>query len=258
MIISEYILVAIFGLIIGSFLNVCIYRIPKKLSIVFPRSFCPKCKTTIKAWQNIPIVSYLILRGKCSNCKESISFRYPMVEVLTAVMFLLIWHNFWLDLNIYKILLNLFFVSILIVIAFIDIDCLLIHDKITYPVIIIGLILQFVFASPVQAILGFFVGGSLIYLFVLSGKLLYGQDGMGGGDIKLGALVGVYLGWKMTLLSIFLACIIGSLVSGILMVLKKKKKSDYIAFGPFMALGAVVALFWGKRILSWYLYCNWW
>lgn len=257
MIISEYILIAIFGLIVGSFLNVCIYRIPKKLSIVLPRSFCPKCKTTIKAWENIPIISYIILGGKCSNCKESISVRYPLVEVLTAVMFLLVWHNLWFDLSLYRMLLNLFFVSILIIITFIDLDYLLIHDKITYPVIIIGLILQSIFSSLSQAIIGFFIGGGIIYLFILLGKLFYGQDGMGGGDVKLGALIGVYLGWKMTFLSIFLACVVGSIISGILIMLKKKKRSDYIAFGPFMALGAVVALFFGRRILDWYLYCRW-
>ncbi|MBU2599099.1 prepilin peptidase [bacterium] len=267
MVTLEEVIVVIFGLMIGSFLNVCIYRIPLDLSIILPCSFCPHCKTIIKPWENIPVLSYIFLKGKCRHCQKKISLRYPLVETLTAAMFLLVWFNFWttlnsglnFDLNLDKIILNLIFVSVLIVITFIDIDHLLIHDKIIYPAMAIGVICQLIFNQPsllnnfIQVVLGILVGGGIIYLFALLGRLVFRREAMGGGDIKLGTLIGIYLDWKMSLLSVFLACIVGSGISLALMGLKKKKKTDYIAFGPFLALGAVISLFWGKRILSWYL-----
>jgi leader peptidase (prepilin peptidase)/N-methyltransferase len=237
----------LFGSVIGSFLNVCIYRIPRKESIVFPASHCPKCDKNIKPYDNIPIISYIFLKGRCRNCGKKISFLYPLVEFLNAVGYAFIICNFGLNINglIYALL-----YSSLIVVTFIDLEHQIIPDRITLPGIIIGFILGAT-VLPVgwqNSLIGLFLGGGLFYLVAVLSR-----GGMGGGDIKLIAMIGAFLGWQSALLTIFLGALAGSVVGLFLMTFKGKGRKHRVPFGPFLALGAVAALFWGNYIINWYI-----
>ncbi|MBU0568612.1 prepilin peptidase [bacterium] len=242
----------VLGISFGSFLNVCIYRIPEGKSIVSPRSFCPNCKTPIPFSSNIPILSYLLLKGRCRSCGQKISPRYLTVELLTGLLYLSCYYQFGLssDLPIY-----LFFSSVLIVITFIDFEHQLILNKITYPVIISGFLISLLPGGIpfYDSILGFLIGGGFIYSMVVISPLIFGQEGMGGGDVKLAALIGVFLGWQNILLTLILASLSGGLMGVTLILLKLKKRRDYIPFGPYLCLGALVALFFGEKIIGWYL-----
>ena len=239
------------GTLIGSFLNVCIYRIPRKKSIVLPRSTCPHCNNRIRPWDNIPILSYILLGGKCRFCKQPISLRYPMVEFLTGFLFWLTLHTFGFTPVAFSYLI---FLSALIVMAFIDIEHQIIPDVISLPGIVGGLLLAWLTLplSVLQSLIGALVGGGVIYLVGFLSLAVLGKEGMGGGDIKLMAMIGTFLGWKNTLLTIFLGSVTGSLIGVSLILFKKKKRDDYIPFGPFLVLGAIVSLFLGNRIINWY------
>ncbi len=251
-----YIIVFIFGSVVGSFLNVCIYRIPRNMSIIFPSSKCTSCNNPIEPWNNIPILSYLFLRGRCKYCNERISLRYPLVEALNAFLYVVIIWRFGLEWNsaIYCIL-----VSALIVITFIDLDFLIIPDRITLTGIPIGLIAgSFLLPDPFlrasmlgykSSIAGFAVGGGLFYLVAVLSR-----GGMGGGDIKMMAMVGALMGWKSIFLITFLASFAGTIIGLLLMILKGKGRKSKIPFGPFLALGTVITIFFGQEILIWYLY----
>lgn len=245
----------VFGAFIGSFLNVCIYRIPRKKSIILPASSCPHCGSSIKPWDNIPILSYIFLRGKCRSCKRSISLRYPIVELLTALLFWLTLHRFGLTLSTGSYLI---FISTLIVIAFIDLEHHIIPNSISLPGIVIGFLLAWLTLplSALQSLIGILTGGGFIYLVSLASLVILGKEGMGGGDIKLMAMIGAVLGWKNTLLTIFLGSVAGSLIGISLMTLKKKKRDDPIPFGPFLVLGAITSLFLGNQIMEWYFSLN--
>lgn len=242
----------VLGTSFGSFLNVCIYRLPEGKSIISPRSFCPNCKTPIPFVNNIPILSYLLLRGRCRSCGQKISLRYLTVELLTGLTYLACYHKFGLSPDL---LVSLFFCSVLIVITFIDFEHQLILNKVTYPVIISGFLISLVPGGIpfYDSILGFLIGGGFIYSMVVISPLIFGQEGMGGGDVKLAALIGVFLGWQDVLLTLILASLSGGLIGVILILLKLKKRRDYIPFGPYLCLGALVALFFGKKIIGWYL-----
>lgn len=245
----------LFGSAIGSFLNVCIYRMPRNISIVFPSSRCPSCNTPIKPLDNIPVLSYLLLGGRCRVCKAKIAFRYPLVEFLNASLYVLVVWRYGLnwDAVIYCV-----FCSALIVITFIDLDFQIIPDRISLPGIPIGLIAgSFLLPDPFirfsalgfkASVIGFLVGGGLFYLVALVSR-----GGMGGGDIKMMAMVGSLTGWKSVLLTTFLGSLSGSLVGIFLMVFKGKGRKTKIPFGPFLALGSLITLFFGQEILSWYL-----
>lgn len=248
-------LILIFGLIIGSFLNVCIYRLPRELSIVTPSSACPKCNSPIKPWDNIPILSYIFLRGKCRKCGEKISIRYPAVELLNGLSYLLVFQFFGLGWH----LLPLFaFVSSMIVITLIDLDFQIIPDVITFPGIIIGLLsASFLLPDPFtlntkvgffNSIIGLLLGGGLFFLIAILSR-----GGMGGGDIKMMAMVGAFMGWKAVLMVTFIGSLVGSLVGIFLMVLKGKDRKTKVPFGPFLALASIITLFFGGTILNWYL-----
>jgi leader peptidase (prepilin peptidase) / N-methyltransferase len=250
-----YIIAFIFGSIIGSFLNVCIYRIPRNLSIIYPASRCSSCNNPIRPYDNIPILSYIFLGGKCRVCGSKISTRYPFVEFLNAALYVLVFWRFGLGwyLPVYFI-----FCSALVVIIFIDLDFQIIPDRITLPGILIGLIAgSFLLPDPFMrydllgfqsSIAGFLSGGGLFYaVAVLS------RGGMGGGDIKMMAMVGSLMGWKSVLMTTFFGSLTGAVVGIFLMVLKGKGRKTKIPFGPFLALGTLVTLFYGQEILSWYL-----
>lgn len=245
------IVIFIAGAILGSFFNVCIYRLPIDESIIIPSSHCPNCKTRIKIWENIPIISYIILKGKCRYCHVQIPLTYLTVEILTPLLYLLLWHTFGIsvDFTIY-----LLFVSVLIIITFIDFEHQLILNILTYPMIVIGLLINFFKGTLVSSLIAGLVGGGNIFLIVIISPLIFKKEGMGGGDFKLAAVIGIFLAdWKLTLLSLFLASFLGSLVGIALILLGKKKLGGYIPFGPYLAAGAIIAIFWGKNIIDWYI-----
>lgn len=236
----------ILGTIIGSFLNVCTYRLPKKESLLFPSSHCPHCCAPIKFYDNIPLLSFLILKGRCRQCKTKISWRYFSIELLNGLFYLFLYLKFGLS---FKLAAYLVLTSSLIVVTFIDFDHKIVPDKITLPGIILGLI--FSFFTPItfiDSLLGTIISGGLFYLIAAISR-----GGMGGGDIKLVAMIGAFLGIQKILLTIFVSAFIGSIVGITLMILKKKKRKDALPFGPFLALGAMISIFWGTQIINWYL-----
>jgi leader peptidase (prepilin peptidase)/N-methyltransferase len=245
-----------FGLIIGSFLNVCIYRLPRNLSIVKPPSSCPKCDTKIRPWDNIPVLSYILLMGRCRSCGEKISIRYPLVEILNSILYFLAYIHFDFGWHLPFIFA---FLSALIVITFIDIDYQIIPDLITIPGIGIGLIagtffmpdplsIEFTSIGFKNSFIGLLAGGGIFYLIAIVSR-----GGMGGGDIKMMAMIGAFLGWKSVLLTTFIGSLLGSIFGIFFMIFKKTGRKTKIAFGPFLALGAIITLFKGKEILYWYL-----
>ncbi len=197
------ILIFILGLIVGSFNNVCIYRIPRKESIVYPESHCPQCNARITPVDNIPLLSYFLLKGRCRNCRSKISLQYPIVESLNAIIYLLLYLKYGLSIqtSVYMAL-----SSVLIIIAFIDFREEIIPDGISLPGIIIGFILSFLvnYISVMESVLGILVGGGAILLIALFGSWIFKKEAMGGGDVKLASMIGAFLGWKYILLSLFL------------------------------------------------------
>ena len=248
------VLIFILGLIVGSFSNVCIYRIPRNESIIYPASHCPKCHTTIKPKDNIPLLSYILLKGKCRNCKTKISIQYPMVEFLSGLIYLIIYLIYGLSVQtlIYTIL-----SSALIIIAFIDLNEQIIPDVISLPGIVTGFIISFFvpYISFINSALGVVVGGGIILVISLGGSVIYKKEAMGGGDVKLAAMIGAFLGWRYIIISLFLGFFLGALAGIILIIAKIKKREDVIPFGPFIVLGSLITLLWGEQIISWYLGC---
>jgi leader peptidase (prepilin peptidase)/N-methyltransferase len=244
------ILIFVVGALMGSFFNVCIHRLPINESIIIPYSHCPNCKAKIKIWENIPIISYIILRGRCRYCSIKISKRYLIVEILTPILFLLLWHTFGfsIDFAIY-----ILFISTLIIITFIDLEHQLILNILTYPMIIIGLLINYFKGVFINALIAGIIGGGIIFLIVIISPLIFKKEGMGAGDFKLAGVIGIFLAnWKYTLISLFLASFLGSLVGLGLILLGKKKFGEYIPFGPYLACGAAIVLFWGRDIINWY------
>ena len=246
--------VLLFGACIGSFLNVCIYRIPENKSIVFPGSFCPNCNKSIPFYCNVPILSYIFLRGRCKFCKQPISIRYPLIEVLTGLFAISLFHKFGLTpAMIYWFV----FISILITISFIDIDHQIIPDIISLPGILI-FASSFYFLPEMtikDTLLGVLAGGGSLYAIAFFYYLLRKQEGMGGGDIKLLAMIGAATGIKGVAFTIFAGSLFGTLF-GILIMLYTKMadtKNLRIPFGPFLSVGAILYIFYGKQLIQWYL-----
>lgn len=242
-----YILVFLIGAAIGSFLNVCIHRIPAGGSIIFPPSHCPSCKTGIKFYDNIPIISYLLLRGRCRQCKSSISFRYPLVESINGIGYMLLTYEFGVGWTAFAYAL---FISSLLVLTFIDLSHQILPDLITLPGIIVGLIAasSVLPTGIINSVIGVLVGGGAFYLVAVISR-----GGMGGGDIKLIAMIGAFLGWRDVLLTIFIGALTGSLVGIFLMLFKGKKRKDPIPFGPFLAAGAIISVFLDRELFIWYV-----
>ncbi|MEK7286334.1 MAG: prepilin peptidase [Nitrospirota bacterium] len=241
----------ILGLLIGSFLNVCICRLPENLSVVLPRSHCPSCKNQIAASDNIPIISFILLRGHCRACQSKIAWQYPLVEALNGVGYFLILNHFGLTFEtpIYAI-----FFSALLVITFIDLKHQIIPDVITLPGIPLAL-LAASFLLPtgfINGLIGLLLGGGLFYLIAVLSLLILKKEGMGGGDVKLIAMIGALLGWKAVLFTTFAASILGSVIGLLLIATRVKSRTDVIPFGPFLVLGALIALFWGNDMINAY------
>lgn len=242
----------VLGATVGSFLNVCIYRIPRGNSIIRPLSHCPACNQPISFFDNIPLISYLLLRGRCRYCQTHISFRYPLVELLSALLSLGLFLKFGLSPHLF-----VYFILgwSLLAVTFIDLDTQTIPDIITLPGIILGffasfLILQVKYWQPV---LGILLGGGILYMVAFLYHALTKKEGMGGGDIKLMAMIGAFLGYKSVLPVIFLASLIGTLVGIIIMIGWRKDRRYAIPFGPFIALGTLMYIFWGQDFVRWYV-----
>ena len=234
-----------FGLIIGSFANVCIHRLPKKESVVFPVSRCVSCSAAVRPFDNIPVISYLILGGKCRNCKESISIIYPTIELITALLLLIGFFKFGLtfDFLVYTIV-----APALVIITAIDIKHQIIPDAITLPGIILGLAVGSYSIGFFNSIIGCLLGGGLFYLLAVISK-----GGMGGGDIKYITAAGALVGWEKVLLIIFIGAFLGSIVSLFQMVVLKKSRKNLIAFGPFLSIATLITLFYGNLLIKSYL-----
>jgi leader peptidase (prepilin peptidase)/N-methyltransferase len=236
------------GSLLGSFLNVLIYRLPREKSIVWPGSKCPKCNTAIAGYDNVPVLSWLILGGKCRSCKEKINIRYPLIELLTATLLFLTYRNFGID---WKWCFLTYFVAVLIVIAFIDLDYMLILDCLTYPAIILGFIYSFINNNILQSILGAFGGAVFFYLIVKVSLFLMKKEGMGLGDVTLVTLIGAWLGLEYLLGTVIISFLLGSVIGVFLLI--KKGKSEYFPFGPALTIGAVITLLTNNYLLNWYL-----
>ncbi|MFH0762734.1 MAG: prepilin peptidase [Candidatus Omnitrophota bacterium] len=259
----------IFGSIVGSFLNVCIHRMPKGESVVWPRSHCPHCGKRIPGYDNVPFISYIILKGKCRFCRKKISLRYPLVELLTALLFVLLFKHYGLTYNFFFYVV---FACGLIIATFVDIKHRIIPDEVSIGGLIIGFILSSIrgfHLSPFSfnwrpmfgSLLGIVIGGGVIYLSGFLFDLVYFKllkkppiqgetESMGGGDVKLLAMIGAFLGWQRALLTFFVAPFFGLLVGIVLLV---RKKDHTIPYGPFLALGALVSIFWAGKILRLFL-----
>ncbi|MGB9082863.1 MAG: prepilin peptidase [Desulfuromonadaceae bacterium] len=242
----------VFGMVVGSFLNVCICRMPKNESIVSPPSHCPGCSYQIRWYDNIPLVSYLLLRGKCRGCGAAISLQYPLVELLNGVLTLLLFLRFGPTLAFAALFL---LCSALVVITFIDIEHQIIPDEISLSGIVVGFVLSFFLEGHtwLNSLLGILLGGGGLLLIAYTYQRLTGKDGMGGGDIKLLAMLGAFLGWKAVPFIIFASSLVGSLVGVSLMLIQKKDSKLAIPFGPYLAFGAVLYIFYGKSLIQWYL-----
>ena len=248
-------LAALFGSLVGSFLNVVILRLPLEgSSIAYPASHCPQCGYVLRWYDNIPIFSYLLLRGKCRQCKQHISMQYPLVELLMAALSALLMHQFGLS---FVFLLYFLFAAALLVIIFIDIHHQIIPDCISLPGIVIGFIGSFINPSVTwfQSALGILCGGGILFALAFGYQLLAKREGMGGGDVKLLAMIGAILGIQSLLFVIFFSSLTGSIIGIGAMVYQKKGGQTRIPFGPFLSLAALVYLFFQNEILSlWQMY----
>ncbi len=260
-----------FGAVIGSFLNVCIHRMPLDQSIVTPPSHCPHCNQRIRWADNIPLFSYLALGRKCRNCEAKISPRYFLVELLTAVLFLLMWlkltqwdnphaHSIY---DLLKAPIYWMVIAGLIVATFIDFEHYIIPNEITFGGILEGLLLSAVYpplmdatsikVSVIRSVLGVLVGGLTLLAVAMVGELIFRKEAMGMGDVKLLAAIGAFFGWQSTLFTIFVSSLLGGVIGLILVLGSKKGWQSRIPYGPYIALGALLWMFCGSEIMKWYL-----
>ena len=235
------------GLCVGSFLNVVIARVPEGRSIVGPGSACPRCSTPIAWYDNVPLLSFALLRARCRKCGEPISWRYPVVELVTGLLFVLALAERGLTIDLIPALL---LVAGLVAITGIDLDHQLIPDVISIPGIVVGLAVSTLTGRPgwLDSLFGVVIGGGIFLLIIVASR-----GGMGGGDMKLGAMLGAFLGWKLVLVAILIAILAGGVFAIVVLLLRRKGRRDAVPFGPFLALGGVVSLFWGESLLAWYL-----
>lgn len=252
----ELLFISFTGLLVGSFLNVCIHRIPLDLSITFPPSACPECEAKIRPWDNIPVLSFLILGGKCRACKAPISLRYPLVEALNSALWVAVYLRFGTGWHLPALLA---FVSSLVVITFIDLDHQIIPDRISITWMPLGVLCAAtILPDPflrdsglglLPSLIGLATGFGLFFLI-----LILSRGGMGGGDVKMMGMVGAVLGWKGALLTTFTGSMLGSIIGIFLVIAKGKGRKSKVPFGPFLAAGALISLFFGQEIIEWYLY----
>ena len=254
-------LIFVLGLVIGSFLNVCVYRIPREgLSVRVPsQSFCPECHAPIRAYDNVPVLSYLLLRGRCRNCGSRISIVYPLIEIITGGLFLLMFYRFGLTLDLLR---GCLFVTLLVPIAVIDARWYIIPNAIILVGLIAGMIVIGLIAFTqqnvtylVEHLIGAIVGGIAMALIAALGSVIFRKQAMGGGDIKLMALIGLFLGaWPHLLIVVVVSALVGSIVGGLLIIFGAKEGTQSpIPYGPFLAIAALLDLLWGNEITAGYL-----
>jgi leader peptidase (prepilin peptidase)/N-methyltransferase len=248
----SFLVVFVLGAIVGSFLNVCIHRIPSGQSIVFPASHCPSCDRPIAPYDNIPVISYVLLLGRCRSCKARISPRYPFVEALSGFAAVA---SFALDGLSPHFLIHFAFLAALIVITFIDLDHQIIPDPISLPGIVVGFLAALFLDQPtwLASLFGILLGGGVLWAVAEGYYWLTGREGMGGGDIKLLAMVGAFLGWPAVPVTLLISSLGGTLVGFGLLLLQGRDTRTPIPFGPFLAFGAVCSLFFGNELIAWYL-----
>lgn len=243
--------VFILGTIIGSFLTVCVYRIPNGRSIVTPRSACLVCGKQISWYDNVPLLSFLFLKGQCRDCKSSIAPRYPVIELVNGLGYLLVVWRFGLAWTtvVYAGLFSVFWV-----VTWIDWDHKIIPDVITLPGIVIGFLCGSLLLPTgwVNSLLGIVVGGGILLTLAWISSYVFGKEGMGGGDIKFLAMVGAFLGWQQAFITLMVASVFGAVIGIGLLTLKVMEKGQYIPFGPYLALGALIAMLWGIDLWQWY------
>ncbi len=242
----------IFGAVVGSFLNVCIYRIPIGLSIVSPPSRCPSCGRHIPFYYNIPIISYIMLMGRCGLCKAPISPKYLLVEVISGLFTISLFLKFGLS---FELLAYFAFISSLIVVTFIDLKYQIIPDVISLPGIVVGFAASFFIPSVyfLNSLIGILAGGGVLFAVASAYLLLTGKEGMGGGDIKLLGMIGAFLGWKGVIVTLLLGSFSGAIIGSFIMLLYGKGSRHPIPFGPFLAFGAAMHLFFGEALIRWYI-----
>jgi len=273
-----YVAVGVFGAIIGSFLNVVIHRLPREESIVLPSSRCPSCGAAIAFYDNIPVLSYLVLRGRCRKCRTHISARYPAVEALTGVLWAVV---AWRDGLTFALPFDLVFVTAIMALVFIDAENMILPNAITYPGIVFSLVARVALpylmgqphfddrnalvtgvfagmplwaASLIGAVIGALFGGGSLWLMGWTWERLRGIEAMGLGDVKMMFMVGAYLGWRLTILNIFLAVLAGSVIGiGLMLRQGQRNMQMLLPFGVFLGIGAVAALLVGSQIITWYL-----
>ena len=248
MVTFEYLSAFIVGAMVGSFANVCIHRLPWRQSLVVPGSHCPHCQQPIRPWHNIPLLSYVWLSGRCAYCHVTISWRYPLVELLCGILYVFLYHHFGFTAQgvVFMLL-----ATALLIVSFIDLAHKIVPDAITLPGILVGLVASLTLTSTgiIDAMVGLCLGGGLFLLIALLSR-----GGMGGGDIKLIAMIGAFLGWQAVLVTILFGAFLGALVGLSLIVMKKKGRKDPVPFGPFLAIGALIAMVWGHDLFSWYIH----
>lgn len=248
---AHAILATVLGVSVGSFLNVCIYRLPRRQSLVSPPSRCPACGQPLRWYHNIPVVSWITLRGRCAHCRAPIAIQYPVIEIVTALVWVLV---VWMTPVGWLLAARLILATALIVLFMIDLEHQLLPNVITLPGIAIGLAFSFVAPpGPVDALLGILVGGGILYGIAAAYYFVRREEGMGMGDVKMLAMVGAFLGWRAVLLTLVLASFAGAIIGMIMMALQKGDMRYALPFGTFLAVGTLIAMLFGDALLEWYL-----
>jgi len=244
-------ILALLGLAVGSFLNVCIHRLPRDQSLNSPPSRCPACEYRLRWFDNVPILSYVLLGGRCRKCRARISIRYPLVEVITMALFLVHGAVFgWTALLVPR----LAFACAMVVLFAIDLEHQLLPNVITLPGIVVGLIASAVLPPGiVDALIGVLIGGGVLWLIGEAYFRFSGHEGMGGGDVKMLAMIGAFLGWKLVLVTLVLSSIAGSVIGLLVIAIRKGGMKYALPYGTFLALGALVASLAGESIVNWYV-----
>jgi leader peptidase (prepilin peptidase)/N-methyltransferase len=246
----ELLAVVVIGLCVGSFLNVCAYRLPLGESIVHPRSRCTTCGRTLTWFDNVPVLSWAVLGGRCRSCKQPVSWMYPAVEVVTALVFVITYLTYGLTL---LSLVRVVFACALIVLFVTDLQHKILPNVITLPGIVVGFVCS-VFLPPgwMSSLIGLAVGGGFLLAIAEAYYRIRGQEGLGMGDVKLLAMIGAFLGWKLVLLTLVFASFTGSLAGGVLIASGRGNMKYALPFGTFLAVGALFAATWGEPIADWY------
>lgn len=243
--IISYVFVFVFGAVIGSFLNVLIFRLPRRISIIVPRSFCPGCKKGIKWYENIPIISYIVLGGRCSNCGQTISLHYPIVEALTGLLFVHAFSRFHFG---YAFFFIAFYFGALLVITFVDFSFQVIPDVISIPGIFLGILFQIIRGDFLVGMIGMIFGGGMILLIRVIGGKVYRKEVMGLGDVYLTAMIGAFVGFPFILPAIFIGALVGAALGVVYIISTHQDRESPIPFGPFLSLGGIAVIIFEPHI----------